>query len=149
MGNRSYDRCMQLGEAECRTRFAAERVARLGTLGPDGGPHLVPITFALVADQLVFAIDHKPKTTPQLARLRNLRRDPRVTVLADHYADDWSTLWWVRIDGLATEVTGSERERAVEELVVRYRQYRETRPDGPVVSVRITRLQGWSASDPG
>jgi PPOX class probable F420-dependent enzyme len=140
---------MQFGDDECRARLAAAPVARLGTLGPDGAPHLVPITFALEADELVFAIDHKPKTTTELARLRNLRRDPRVTVLADQYRDDWSELWWVRVDGVARELEGASRDHAVENLVARYAQYRDTRPDGPVVGIRITRWTGWSGSRPG
>ncbi len=140
---------MQLDEGECRARLGAVPVARLATLSPDGAPHLVPITFALEADELVFAIDHKPKTTTDLARLRNLRRDPRVTVLGDHYTDNWSELWWVRADGFARELDGAGRDRAVEKLVAEYEQYREVRPDGPVVGIRIARWTGWSGSAPG
>ena len=77
---------MTTGEA--RVRFAGARVARLATTGSDGQPHLVPITFAVDGDLICTAVDYKPKTTPNLRRLRNIQQNPRVALLADHYADD-------------------------------------------------------------
>src|SRR4051794_4921374 len=82
-----------------RERFAAARVARLAT----SGPHIVPICFALDGDTIWSAVDAKPKRTRALRRLENIARDPRVSVLTDHYDDsDWSRLWWARADGTAT-----------------------------------------------
>ncbi|MEV1170418.1 TIGR03668 family PPOX class F420-dependent oxidoreductase [Nonomuraea sp. NPDC049784] len=128
-----------------RARFRGERVARLATVSGDGTPHLVPVTFAVVADQVVTAIDHKPKTTTDLRRLRNVRENPRVSLLADHYEDDWTRLWWARADGLARVVQeGPEREPAIDALAAKYGQYREHRPDGPVILVDVTRWTGWS-----
>ncbi len=131
--------------AECRSRFASVPVARLATLGA-AGPHLVPIVFALDGDRVVSAVDDKPKRTTRLQRLANIARDPRVSLLADHYADDWEQLWWVRADGRARVVDDpARREKALDLLSVRYRQYRERRPDGPVVEVEVERWTGWSA----
>jgi PPOX class probable F420-dependent enzyme len=140
-----------MNAAEARLRFASAPVARLATLGPDGAPHLVPITFALLgADTIVSAIDHKPKRTPALARLRNIESDPRVCVLADHYTDDWSALWWARADGTAAvhtpELEGKLCEAAITALTERYPAYRERRPAGSVVVVTVARWSGWSAS---
>jgi len=92
---------MKLASADARTRFASSPVARLATAGADGVPHVVPITFAISDDAVFFAIDHKPKTSWNLRRLRNIRENPHVAVLVDHYAPDWSTLWWSRGDGQA------------------------------------------------
>jgi hypothetical protein len=36
-----------------------------------------------------------------MKRLRNGGENPAVTMLADHYSEDWETLWWVRADGRA------------------------------------------------
>ena len=83
-----------------RERFASARVARLATTGPDG-PHIVPIVFALAGDTIYHAVDHKPKRTTALKRLANLRADPRASVLADAYDEDWTRLWWARADGVA------------------------------------------------
>ena len=90
---------MRLAEDEARRRLAAARVARLATVGGPGSPHLVPVTFAVAGDRIYSAVDAKPKTTRDLRRLRNIRADPRVAVLADHYDEDWSRLWWARADG--------------------------------------------------
>jgi PPOX class probable F420-dependent enzyme len=130
-----------------RARFGRERVARLATAGGDGAPHLVPVVFAVTGDRVVTAIDHKPKTTAGLRRLRNIRERPQVCLLADHYDEDWARLWWVRADGLARVVEeGPEREAALDALAAKYRHYRERRPAGPVIVVDVTRWTGWSAT---
>lgn len=122
------------------------RVARLATVRPDGRPHAVPVTFAVVDDVLSFAIDDKPKRSTALQRLRNIEHQPRVCLLVDAYADDWSTLWWVRLDGVA-KVVEDERERArlLAPLIAKYEQYRAAPPSGPVVAVRIETTTIWSA----
>lgn len=123
------------------------RVARLGTINPQGAVDLVPVVFAVEdGDRLVTAVDHKPKTTHRLRRLDNIARDPRVTVLVDHYADDWHELWWVRVRGRArvTEA-GPEREAALAALRARYEQYRQQPPEGPAILVDIESWRGWSA----
>jgi PPOX class probable F420-dependent enzyme len=130
-----------------RARFGRERVARLATAGGDGAPHLVPVVFAVTGDRVVTAIDHKPKTTTGLRRLRNIRERPQVCLLADHYDEDWARLWWVRADGLARIVEeGPEREAALDTLAAKYHDYRERRPAGPVIVVDVTRWTGWSAT---
>jgi PPOX class probable F420-dependent enzyme len=100
------------------------------------------------ADTVVTAVDHKPKRTVRLQRLANVAARPTVTLLADHYDDaDWTALWWVRARGEARVVAeGAEFDRAVEALTVRYRQYRDRRPDGPAIVVAVTAWKGWAAA---
>ena len=139
---------LKLTAAEARQRFAAAPVARLATVGPAGRPHLVPVTFAVDGDHVYTAVDAKPKTTTNLRRLRNIRRDPRVAVLADHYEADWDRLWWARAEGLASilgEPAG--RARPLELLAARYPQYRVNPPAGPVIAIAVERWTGWAASD--
>ena len=134
-------------EGELRRRVAQARVARLATARPDARPHVVPITFALLDDAVVTAIDHKPKTTTSLQRLRNIEARPVASVLVDHYDDDWSRLWWVRGDGDARILSeGAEREQAVQRLVEKYEPYRASPPRGPVIMVAVTRWSSWSPS---
>jgi PPOX class probable F420-dependent enzyme len=128
--------------AEARALLAGARVARLATAGTDGRPHLVPVCFALDGNRIVTAIDHKPKRGGRLRRLANIEANPNVAVLADHYEDaDWSRLWWVRADGVAS-VRESDLE-AVAALQSRYRQYRDDPPAGPVIVVTVERWSGW------
>lgn len=136
---------MNLTDTDALELAAGARVARLATVRPDGAPHVVPIVFAFEGDDLVTAVDHKPKRTAALQRLANIRDDPRVSVLIDHYAPDWNALWWVRIDGRARIVaSGDEFARAVAALAGRYEQYR-VEPEGPAIRVSIDRVSGWTA----
>lgn len=136
---------MRMDVATARRLFTSARVARLATAGADGVPHLVPVTFALDGDDVVWAVDAKPKTTTALRRLRNIAAQPNVSLLVDHYDEDWSRLWWVRVDGHAT-VTGVEDEPGMAALVAKYEQYARTPPGGPVVRVRVRTWRGWSAA---
>lgn len=133
---------MRLDPAEARARFVAARVARLATVSADGQPHLVPVTFAVSGDEIVFAVDHKPKSTHALRRLANIAANPAVTFLADAYDEDWTRLWWARADGTATV----EEPGPVPLLVAKYPQYAERPPEGPVVRTRVTRWSGWAGT---
>ncbi|MDF0531506.1 TIGR03668 family PPOX class F420-dependent oxidoreductase [Tsukamurella sp. 8F] len=137
---------MRLTAAEARTRFVGARVARLATVSLGGAPHLVPITFAADGDGVAFAVDHKPKRTARLQRLRNIAAEPHVCLLVDVYTDDWNHLWWARADGEAHTVEGESRAAWVDRLRARYPQYQENPPEGPVVEIAVTRWSGWSAS---
>ncbi|GMA25808.1 PPOX class F420-dependent oxidoreductase [Luteimicrobium album] len=141
---------MRLDEATCRERLARVRHAHLATTGADAHPHVVPVTFALVGDDLVTAVDHKPKTTTRLRRLTNITENPRVAVLADRYDDDWTHLWWVRADGVAhIEHDGPAFDAALAALAERYPQYRADPPRGPVIRMRIERWSGWAYAEDG
>jgi PPOX class probable F420-dependent enzyme len=127
-----------------RRRIADAAVARLATADIRGRPHVVPICFAVDGDTLYFAVDAKPKRTTNLKRLRNIAANPTVAVLFDQYEDDWSKLWWVRVDGTARVLEGAGAEQAIELLISRYPQYARVRPAGPVVAIAIERMSGWS-----
>jgi PPOX class probable F420-dependent enzyme len=132
---------------EAMQRVAGSRSARLATMSGDGRPHVVPIVFALEDDKIYFAVDYKPKRTTNLKRLKNIAENPAVSLLIDHYEEDWTRLWWVRVDGIARVVTDTaEAERATDLLAKRYPQYRTSRPGGPVVAIHIEHLAGWTAT---
>ncbi|MCF3103841.1 TIGR03668 family PPOX class F420-dependent oxidoreductase [Streptomyces roseoverticillatus] len=140
---------MRLGSAEARARFTAAPVARLATADQAGVPHLVPVTFAVDGDTVYFAVDRKPKHTRDLRRLHNIRQNPRVALLADHYADDWTALWWARADGRAAIWTDEARCRTPLGLLAeKYPQYRDRPPEGPVVAVEVEGWSGWAFADP-
>jgi PPOX class probable F420-dependent enzyme len=121
----------------------------LATVRPDGGPHAVPVVFAMDGDRVCTAVDAKPKHTTGLARIRNIEREPRVTMLADHYDADWQQLWWARADGLARVVRdGPERDTAISLLRERFPQYAILEGAfGPVIVVDVDRWLGWAMTD--
>jgi PPOX class probable F420-dependent enzyme len=130
--------------ATARRRFAQARVARLATLTADFRPHLVPCCFALERDTVYSAVDAKPKSTLALRRLQNIRANPVASLLVDHYEEEWSALWWVRVDGSGRVVeSGRENDRALGSLAAKYPQYRAAAPPGPVVAVDIDRWRAW------
>jgi PPOX class probable F420-dependent enzyme len=122
------------------------RVARLATLDPDGRAHLVPIVFVLDGETLYTAVDDKPKAARTLRRIENARARPDVTVLVDHYEDDWRQLWWVRLRGRARVLDeGGEAERALRLLTEKYAQYRREPPQRPVLAIDLTEWRGWAS----
>jgi PPOX class probable F420-dependent enzyme len=106
----------------------------------------VPIVFALDGDTLYSAVDRKPKRSQTLQRIENARARPDVTILVDHYDEDWTQLWWIRLRGRARGLDdGDERGRALELLAQKYPQYKTEPPDGPVLAVDILETRSWSA----
>jgi PPOX class probable F420-dependent enzyme len=131
--------------AEARERLATARVARLATADRSGRPHIVPIAFALDGETIYSAVDAKPKRTIALRRLENVRENPRVSVLADHYEENWAALWWVRADGDGRVLDPAEPEaRTAVELLTR--RYPQQRAIGEVLAVDVARWSGWRAT---
>ena len=133
-------------EWRLRDWVSQARVARLATLEADGRPHLVPIVFALEGSTLYSAVDAKPKRSRVLRRIENARQRPDVTVLVDHYEEDWSRLWWIQLPGRARVLDeGAEGERAIAALGAKYSQYEAEPPGLPVLAVDIVHWLGWTA----
>jgi PPOX class probable F420-dependent enzyme len=126
--------------------FAAAPVAALATVGSDGQPHLVPVVFAVHGGAVYTAVDAKPKTTQRVRRLVNIEANPRVSLLVDHYTEDWTQLWWVRADGIATiHRSGEQMATGYALLRRKYPQYQRITLDGPVVAVEIRHWSSWHA----
>ena len=127
-----------------RRRASEARSGVLSTITADGRPHAVPCCFVLDGDIVYSAVDAKPKSTPALRRLDNLAAHPEACLLVDHYEDDWSELWWIRLDCTARVLTdGDERNRALDLLAGKYPQYRSARPPGPVIALDVSAWRSW------
>ena len=130
-----------------RLLISRARVGRLATVTASGAAHVVPLCFALVGEVVYSAVDHKPKRSANLRRIANMLATGSASLLVDHFEEDWSALWWVRLDGTGrlvedeTEVAG-----AVAALVDKYEQYRQSPPDGPILAIDVHRWVGWSAA---
>jgi PPOX class probable F420-dependent enzyme len=139
-----------MAETDAAALFAQSPVAMLATVGPDGAPHLVPVVFAVNDDRepavVYTAVDAKRKSTHRLQRLTNIRANPRVSMLVDHYDEDWTQLWWVRADGVAEiHHSGDEMASGYALLRRKYVQYQRIALDGPVVTVTVARWSAWQA----
>lgn len=146
---------MQLSGDAIERILGSWPVARLATQGPRGLPAQVPVVFARWQGRLWSPVDGKPKSGGELARLRNVRARPGVSLLIDHYDADWRRLWWLRVDGVADVIRRSAGDADAElagvagALREKYPQYRETplfSGDPTLLAIRPTRMLSWSAS---
>jgi PPOX class probable F420-dependent enzyme len=134
------------------TFLRSARVARLGTADSTGRPLVVPVCYAFDGAHCYSALDAKPKRTAadQLKRVRNIRENPRVCLVVDHYEEDWSRLRYVAVHGSAELLTeGPEFSRGVDLLLGKYPQYRAMRLDrerGLVIKIIPERVVQWSAA---
>jgi PPOX class probable F420-dependent enzyme len=133
-------------DKQAEAMFAESPVAMLATAGADGVPHVVPVVFAVHNGVVYTAVDAKRKSTQRLRRLVNIEANPRVSMLVDHYDDDWTQLWWVRADGVAAiHYSGDEMAAGYALLRAKYVQYQRIALDGPVVTVEVQRWAAWQA----
>jgi PPOX class probable F420-dependent enzyme len=109
-------------------------------MGADGAIATVPVCFAIAGGRVLIAVDDKPKRTKKLARVRNIHRDPRTTLLFDRWDEDWTRLGWVMVKGVAT----LQEEGDASPLIQRYPQYRDDPPAGPLIVVEPQRIRWWS-----
>ena len=142
-----------MGEFDPKAWFKQSPIARLATITPDGIPHLVAVVFAVDTatrgdhDVVYTAVDAKPKTTKQLRRLANIESNPEVSLLVDHYTDDWTQLWWVRVDGVASiHSDGEAMHTGYRLLRAKYAQYQSVPLIGPVIAITVRRWSSWHAA---
>jgi PPOX class probable F420-dependent enzyme len=130
-----------------RRKVAEARAVRVGTIDEQGRVHLVPVTFVVDVGTWYSPSDAGPRPAK---RMRNLRADPRVTILIDSYAEDWSQVWWVRLRGHGRVVgSWSEHEHARDLLNEKYPQFAGAPSEegaGPVMAVDVEEWSGWAYS---
>ena len=136
-----------MDRATQRMLVSRARVGRLATVTASGKPHVVPLCFALVGDFVYSAVDHKPKRSTDLHRIANIAATGSTSLLVDHFDEDWSTLWWVRLDGNGRLVVdNAEAAVAIEALTAKYEQYQQRPPRGAIIAIDVAHWTGWSAS---
>jgi len=121
---------------------AAARVVYLGTVGPGGEPHVVPISPVLDLDRVIFASEFAT------VHVRNIRENARVSLTVDEYHEDWDLLRAVMVfgDGQIIE-SGFEWDRMRNLLYEKFPQYPDKAPieegSTAMIDVRVDRLVTW------
>lgn len=105
----------------------------------------MPVVLGVIEDEIVSPIDHKPKTGQILSRVKNLERDDRVTLLVDHWDEDWTRLAWLMVRGHAV-VDPDASDEVMRILNARYPQYSVDERHDALIRIRPTRLTWWSWS---
>lgn len=146
---------MDLSEEAVARILSRWPVARLAFEGAGGEPRQLPIVFALAAGALWSPVDGKPKRSPALARLRLLEARPRVSLLLDHYDEDWARLWWLELRGRAEVVRADSEDdpriaAPAAALRAKYPQYAGTPlflGSPTLLRIAIAGARGWAAAD--
>jgi PPOX class probable F420-dependent enzyme len=129
---------IELSDDEQREILEQARILQVASINKDGRPHLVPMWFVFDdAGRLAFT------TYGRAQKVRNLERDPRITVLAET-GTAYNELRGVSIDGTAEVVRDPHVTARVLQLVgAKYAG--RPRPDAvpgaeppPVASKRVT-----------
>ncbi len=135
---------MNLDEHDCRTRLGDADHGVLATLHPERGVDAVPVVYALVESRVIVPLDTvKAKRLDRSGRLENVARDDRCVLLVEHYRDDWSQLWWVRMHARAVTITPSPA--ALDALARRYPPYRQAGVIPQALELTPTAWYGWRA----
>jgi PPOX class probable F420-dependent enzyme len=139
----------------------AARYAILATVDPKGRPRAVPVCFIAEADdsgglEVLTPLDDKPKSIEDkhgLARVRDIERQPEVSLLVEHWDEDWSKLGWLRVYGRATVLDpgdwSSGFPEAAERLRAKYAQYAShDLESSPTIVINVERATSWGDLDP-
>ncbi len=138
----------QLTESQVRW-LATAPVGHLATADANGAPHVIPVCYAFDGRAIYSVLDRKPKSAAltRLRRVKNIQANPQVSLVVDHYEDDWRRLGYVLVFGRAELLLdGDERVAAVRLLREKYHQYRDMDVDeNPVIKIVPERIVGWGS----
>lgn len=134
---------------ELQAKLLAEaRTGHLATADAQGTPHVIPVCYAFDGQAIYSVLDQKPKRTAltRLKRVRNIQSNSRVSLVADHYDEDWRRLWYVLVHGDALLLeAGQDHSAAIRLLRQKYQQYQSMDIDqNPVIKITPTRVISWS-----
>lgn len=140
---------IEMDEGEIQTFLGEERVATVGTFGPRGWPHLMPLWY-VVRDGRIWAW-----TFTKSQKIKNLERDDRATVLVEA-GDEYADLRGVQMETRA--IFHTDLDEVVEfagELVARYapegveptpeatEAFRQQAPKRTVLEFEPARVVSW------
>jgi PPOX class probable F420-dependent enzyme len=131
--------------------LSSQKVAYLATTDVHAQPHLVPVVFVRMDEDIFICIDEKPKKHRFLKRLANIKANPKISLLVDNYDDNWQELRWVRVDGTAILLENTDESRVVFESVIstlrdKYPQYQTMDLSrGPLIRITINAIASWQA----
>lgn len=121
----------------------------MATVDKYGKPLVLPICFVYDDTYFYSPIDRKPKSVParNLKRIRNIGNNPSVSVVIDHYEDNWSNLYYIIIEGKAELLySGHLYRNSLKLLTDKYDQYRVMdlqNLGAPVIKIEPLKIISW------
>ncbi|HEY7081389.1 MAG TPA: TIGR03668 family PPOX class F420-dependent oxidoreductase [Nitrososphaeraceae archaeon] len=129
------------------------RVARLAAIDTKCRPYLVPVVFVCDTDNHYYIpIDGKIKQSEDpesLKRVRNIKANPNVALLVDEYTEDWTKLYFIMIQGIASVISKSIQgsqiriNRVHKLLSKKYCQYHEVAIGESVIMICPQKVFTW------
>ena len=101
------------------------------------------------------SIDEKPKqgNHESLRRIVNIKANPNVCVVIDHYEENWGKLKFIIVQGKAKLImSGEEHQQAIIQLRKKYPQYRFMNIQArPIIKIKPRKYVAWRSDklDPG
>ncbi|MEC9238288.1 MAG: TIGR03668 family PPOX class F420-dependent oxidoreductase [Chloroflexota bacterium] len=128
------------------------RTGHLATADAKGRPQVSPVCFVFDGQAIYSVLDAKPKTTPlrQLRRVKNILANPQVSLVVDHYEENWDKLQYILVSGDAELLESDEKwVVAIAMLREKYPQYQAMDLDqSPVIKITPVRYSPWSSQPP-
>ena len=122
-------------------------VGHLATADANGVPHVIPVCFAVMDGAIYSVLDQKPKRSSltRLRRVRNILVNSQVSLVVDHYEEDWERLWYILVFGHAELLKErGNRPAAIQVLRDKYAQYRTMNIDpNPVIRITPSQVVSW------
>jgi len=134
-----------------RTLISRAKVARLATVDQKLYPYVVPVVFVFHGNSFFIPLDEKTKTVnpKNLKRVKNIEKNPNVTLLIDKYQNDWKKLFFLMIHGKAKvidEKNGKIMDKIHKLLVSKYPQYKKIGIGNSCIKIEPTKVRFWSNS---
>jgi len=133
------------------TLIKGAKVARLATVDQKSHPYVVPVVFVFHENSFFIPLDEKVKTVNprKLKRVKNIEKNPNVTLLIDKYQNDWKKLFFLMIHGKATVIDGKNTKLMdiIHKLLVsKYPQYKKIGIGNYCIMINPTKVTFWNNS---
>jgi len=127
------------------------KVARLATVDQKSHPYVVPIVFVIHENSFFIPLDEKVKTVNarKLKRVKNIEKNPNVTILIDKYQNDWKKLFFLMIHGKATVIDSNNNklmDKVHKLLISKYPQYKRIGVGNSCIKINPTKVTYWNNS---
>ncbi|MCH7940396.1 MAG: TIGR03668 family PPOX class F420-dependent oxidoreductase [Thaumarchaeota archaeon] len=134
-----------------KTLIKSSKVARLATVDQKSCPYVVPVVFVFHENSFFIPLDEKVKTVNarKLKRVKNIEKNPNVTLLIDKYQNDWKKLFFLMIHGKATVIDGKNSklmDKIHKLLISKYPQYKKTGIGNSCITINPTKVTFWNNS---
>ena len=132
------------------TLIKGAKVVRLATVDQKSHPYVIPVVFVFYENSFFIPLDEKIKTvnSKKLKRVKNIEKNPNVTLLIDKYQNDWKNLFFLMIQGKAKMIDGNSKlmDKIHKLLISKYPQYKKIGIGNSCITINPTKVTFWNNS---